>query len=569
MNNETTQAPKARILTVGLLGLVAAAGCSLETEAIFGTASATGAGDATSTSTGQGGSGGAGSSAASTSTSGSMGGSFPGCGNSKKDGAEECDDADLGGKTCVDLGYVSPGGLSCFNCHLDPSGCTAACNNGVIEPGEACDGDKLGGKTCVDYQFSNPAGFACLAGCAAFDTTGCKSTCNGTLEPGETCDGNNLNGHTCQELGYTNPAGVQCSSCALDGAGCKGTCDGTLEPDEPCDGNNLNGHTCKDFGYAAPAGLQCSSCALNTAGCKAVCGNGTIEPGESCDDGNQTSGDGCSALCQFEGLAGATCASAIPVSLGLGTVTKTGTTVGGGQHASQGCTSQGPDRIYAVTPIVNGFLTASLTRTQTAFNSVLYASNSCLSATESSFLCADSHDPQNLQVLNGGEVVSFPAQAGTTYYLFVDGPTNADAGAFQIVIDLSGGDLCSDPIPIPLEPGTPMRLLGSTVGMGDETGGLCAGAGSPEVVYEITRSNTAPVSAYLDPAFTDYNSVLYARKTCLGDLTQFSCSYTFGNGGEMVSVASAQGGVPFYLYVDGSTANGGISYGNYGLLLTP
>ncbi|MFC1638693.1 fibronectin type III domain-containing protein [Patescibacteria group bacterium] len=32
-----------------------------------------------------------------------------------------------------------------------------------------------------------------------------------------------------------------------------------------------------------------------------VCGNGTVEPGEQCDDGNNTSGDGCSATCLFEG----------------------------------------------------------------------------------------------------------------------------------------------------------------------------------------------------------------------------------------------------------------------------
>src|SRR5512132_4183336 len=33
----------------------------------------------------------------------------------------------------------------------------------------------------------------------------------------------------------------------------------------------------------------------------AVCGDGTIDAGEECDDGNTTSGDGCSATCVFEG----------------------------------------------------------------------------------------------------------------------------------------------------------------------------------------------------------------------------------------------------------------------------
>ena len=33
---------------------------------------------------------------------------------------------------------------------------------------------------------------------------------------------------------------------------------------------------------------------------EAVCGNGQIEEGEACDDGNTTDGDGCSAVCALE-----------------------------------------------------------------------------------------------------------------------------------------------------------------------------------------------------------------------------------------------------------------------------
>jgi cysteine-rich repeat protein len=32
-----------------------------------------------------------------------------------------------------------------------------------------------------------------------------------------------------------------------------------------------------------------------------LCGNGTVDAGESCDDGNTVSGDGCSSTCQIEG----------------------------------------------------------------------------------------------------------------------------------------------------------------------------------------------------------------------------------------------------------------------------
>ena len=41
-------------------------------------------------------------------------------------------------------------------------------------------------------------------------------------------------------------------------------------------------------------------CIVGIGESTSVCGNGIVEPGETCDDGNTTSGDGCSATCQDE-----------------------------------------------------------------------------------------------------------------------------------------------------------------------------------------------------------------------------------------------------------------------------
>jgi cysteine-rich repeat protein len=62
------------------------------------------------------------------------------------------------------------------------------------------------------------------------------------------------------------------------------TCgNGTLDPGEACDDGN------------STVGDGCSAvCELE------VCGNGITEPGEDCDDHNTTSGDGCSATCGAE-----------------------------------------------------------------------------------------------------------------------------------------------------------------------------------------------------------------------------------------------------------------------------
>lgn len=61
--------------------------------------------------------------------------------------------------------------------------------------------------------------------------------------------------------------------------------DGTLDPSEACDdGNNVDGDGCS------------ANCTV-----EAYCGDGVLDPGEQCDDGNNENGDGCSALCSNEG----------------------------------------------------------------------------------------------------------------------------------------------------------------------------------------------------------------------------------------------------------------------------
>ena len=64
---------------------------------------------------------------------------------------------------------------------------------------------------------------------------------------------------------------------------------GKVDPGEQCDdGNNENGDGC-------------------SSSCQRECGNGHLDPGEQCDDGNRVSGDGCSATCQNECASDAQC----------------------------------------------------------------------------------------------------------------------------------------------------------------------------------------------------------------------------------------------------------------------
>ena len=70
------------------------------------------------------------------------------CGNSTKDGNDQCDGQDFGTSTCQSQGFDG-GDLQCTGaCKLDTSSCFR-CGDSTINGGEACDGPDLAGESCV------------------------------------------------------------------------------------------------------------------------------------------------------------------------------------------------------------------------------------------------------------------------------------------------------------------------------------------------------------------------------------------------------------------------------------
>jgi peptidoglycan-associated lipoprotein len=96
---------------------------------------------------------------------------------------------------------------------------------------------------------------------------------------GEFC----VNGHCedCRDDSHC-PVGQQCDSGAC--VPIPGWCnsDSMCRSDEMCD-------------------LATNRCVPRPIATATPCGNGTIDPGEECDDGNRNSGDGCAADCRNEG----------------------------------------------------------------------------------------------------------------------------------------------------------------------------------------------------------------------------------------------------------------------------
>ena len=76
--------------------------------------------------------------------------------------------------------------------------------------------------------------------------------------------------------------------------------DGVVATGEQCDDGNTVTEACA---YGQASCTVCGATCQRVAGATSLCGDGRVDAahGETCDDGNQGSGDGCSATCQDEG----------------------------------------------------------------------------------------------------------------------------------------------------------------------------------------------------------------------------------------------------------------------------
>jgi hypothetical protein len=219
---------------------------------------------------------------------------FASSGTSCNGVAGECEVQDTcdGSGSCSDNGFASAGS----NCGDAGTAC-------IVQ--DTCDGSG----TCTDNGFES-AGTSCngVAGeCEVQDTCDGSGSCSdngfesagtscngvaGDCEVQDTCDGSG----SCSDNGH-KAAGVACGDpgdqCVL-----ADTCDGSGS----CTDNGFedNGTSCDD-------GNSCTTpdaCSLGLCvGDSTICGDGTTQDscGEECDDGNTTSGDGCSELCLLEG----------------------------------------------------------------------------------------------------------------------------------------------------------------------------------------------------------------------------------------------------------------------------
>lgn len=195
------------------------------------------------------------------------------CGDGIVNGPETCDGSNLSGETCASLGYHDGGELACtLDClALDLSGCLGGfCGDGEVNGGEECEEHDLAGHSCEELGHVGGE-IACAADCT-LDLSGCHDDLcgDGAKTGAEACDGSDLGDETCTSLGYYEGGELGCTAdCTLDASGCLGGfCgDKTINGGESCDGSDLGGATCEDFGML-DGSLGCdSACHYDTSAC--------------------------------------------------------------------------------------------------------------------------------------------------------------------------------------------------------------------------------------------------------------------------------------------------------------
>lgn len=234
--------------------------------------------------------------------------------------AEQCDDHNaVSGDGCSQSCAIEPG----YGCIGTPSICSltpAGCGNGTLDPGEECDDGNASNGSAVNGN-----------------KDGCSAIC--TVEPGFVCAGipSHCDVYTCQDSDGGNNFAVRGTATVLknyslfmqsDDACQIQTSPGVWQSAASCSGANCytNEANCStSYPFFSDTMAHCTSCTNGVCANPAICGNGILETGETCDDGNTMSTDGCSTACQVE--AGYIC-TGTPSQCALGPVCGNGTIEG-------------------------------------------------------------------------------------------------------------------------------------------------------------------------------------------------------------------------------------------------
>lgn len=286
------------------------------------------------------------------------------------------------------------------------------------------------------------------------------------------------------------------------------------------------------------------------------CGNGVLDEGEACDDGNAASGDGCSATCKVEGAVGACPGAAIPLtspsaSKRVGTISGD-TTASGSSFDSATCGGgNGKDAVYIIKSDLPG---RARVRLDATFDAYVALRSSCADPKTETACKA-------VPVGGGRTELVFPVAANQATFVVVDGIAGK-SGAFTVDVEIdatscgdglaqypeqcddantAAGDGCSGlcQLETPLSaagkcPGATYTIVGNaaaptTVSFAGDVSLLastasslgCSSGGGKDQVYALTPTISGSLKAVLRAAYPD--AQLHARRECFTSQSQMDC----------------------------------------------
>lgn len=206
------------------------------------------------------------------------------CGDGNVEGGEQCDDENtVSADGCSAICLVEDGWV----CPTPGQPCLPRCGDGAVKGSERCDlGPNNGQNTGCTASCMLQPGFVCPGNVCHATVCG-----DGVKEGDEQCDLGAMNSPTANRPD-------QCTTACTIPPHCG---DGIIESQfgEHCDdGNSTSGDGCTASCEEEPG----YTCLFPGVPCVKIkfCGDGIIQPPETCDDGNGIPGDGCSSACQVE-----------------------------------------------------------------------------------------------------------------------------------------------------------------------------------------------------------------------------------------------------------------------------
>ena len=320
------------------------------------------------------------------------------------------------------------------------------------------------------------------------------------------------------------------------------------------------------MGVGGTGGTGGTGGAGGQGGSSAACGNGQIEPGETCDDGNTMPADGCSSQCLLE--PGTVCGDAVDL-LTAGqkqgnVLVYAGTTLGSPVtgFGTPTCSAGGTAAPAVVHRYVTGPAHARVSFETTDIggalsDTVAWAYLDCLD-TQSEHACDDDSGDGPLARV---ETTVLPPQ--TPVFLVVSGYAAANVGPYELRVTeqpyalAEASGTCA--VPSPAGAG---NYAGTTLASGGAAlSASCTGAG-PEAVYSLTLAGSADVSVRVAPASPLFDLGVYLLDACATNSTELACADTqLGGHPESFALTNLAAGT-YSLVVDGFSA---LDFGAYAL----